>query len=133
MTPDPEDTLGTFPHLVMTLASSAMQQLGKLVRPGTGHAEVDLAGAQVSIDLLEMLAAKTRGNLDAAETRLLNEMLTALRLNYVETAQAEAAKKSPPPEAAPATPPPAAEQPPETDTPSKGDEDDKRRFHKSYG
>lgn len=122
--------LGTFPQLVMMLATSAMQQLGKLVHPGTGRTEVDLDGAQFSIDVLEMLAVKTKGNLDGPETRLLNETLTALRLNYVETAQAEAAKPSAPPAA---TPPPAAETPPNTDAPPKGDEDDRRRFHKSYG
>ncbi len=121
--------LGTFPQLVMMLATSAMQQLGKLVQPGTGRTEVDLDGAQFSIDVLEMLAVKTKGNLGGSETRLLNETLTALRLNYVETAQAEAAK----PPASSATPSPAPETPTTAEAPPKGDEDDKRRFHKSYG
>ena len=124
---------GAFPQLVMMLATSAMQHLGKLVHPETGHTDVDLDAAQFSIDLLEMLAAKTRGNPEPAEIRLLNETLTALRLNYVETAQAEDAKKSAPPPAASTTPPPAAETPPKTATPPTEDEDDKRRFHKSYG
>lgn len=80
-----------FLNLVMMFGSTAMQQLGKLVNPATGKTEVDLDGAQMSIDILAMLKAKTEGHLDATEARMLTETLSALQLNYVETAAAQPA------------------------------------------
>lgn len=77
-----------FTHLIMSLASSAMQHMGKLVSPVTGKSEVNLEAAQSTVDVIEMLQAKTRGNLDGEESRFLTQTLTALRLNYVETASA---------------------------------------------
>ena len=75
-----------FLNLVMMLSSSAMQQLGKLVNPVTQKTEVNLEGAQVSIEMLVMLKEKTKGNLDDEETKMLNDILTSLQMNYVETA-----------------------------------------------
>ena len=75
-----------FLNLVMMLSSSAMQQLGKLVNPVTQKTEVNLEGAQVSIEMLVMLREKTQGNLDDEETKMLNDILTSLQMNYVETA-----------------------------------------------
>ena len=67
------------------LAMSAIQQMGKLVDPGTGKAEINLEAAKATIDMLDMLEARTRGNLDAEETRLLKDTLMSLKMNYVET------------------------------------------------
>ena len=74
-----------FMHLISMLAMSAIQQMGKLVNPGTGKAEINLEAAQATIDILDMLAARTQGNLDAEETRLLKDTLMSLKMNYVET------------------------------------------------
>jgi len=74
-----------FMHLVSMLAMSAIQQMGKLVNPGSGKAEINLEAAQATIDMLDMLEARTRGNLDAEETRLLKDTLMSLKMNYVET------------------------------------------------
>ena len=74
-----------FMHLVSMLAMSAIQQMGKLVDPGTGKAEINLEAAQATIDMLDMLEARTRGNLDAEETRLLKDTLMSLKMNYVES------------------------------------------------
>jgi len=120
-----------FMNLVMMLASSAMQQMGKLVNPMTQKTEVNLEGAQVTIDLLTMVQTKTKGNLDKDEEKMLTDLLTSLQLNYVSTAEAAAAgKKEAPaveqPAAAASTPPPAS-PPPGTDT--KKDP----KFRKSYG
>ena len=120
-----------FMNLVMMLASSAMQQLGKLVNPMTQKAEVNLEGAQITIDLLTMVQTKTKGNLDKDEEKMLTDLLTSLQLNYVSTAEAAAAgKKEAPaaeqPAAAASTPPPPS-PPPDTD--AKKDP----KFRKSYG
>lgn len=76
-----------FANLVMMLSSSAMQQLGKLVNPLTNKTEVSLEGARMTIDMLEMLKAKTEGNLDAEEAKMMKEILSTLQINYVETSQ----------------------------------------------
>jgi len=89
-----------FSQLVLMFHAAAMQQMGKLKNPMTDKIERDLGAAQGSIDILEMLRTKTRGNLDVDETRLLDQVLRELRLNYVD----EANKKEP-------APPPAAEGP----------------------
>ena len=121
-----------FMNLVMMLASSAMQQLGKLVNPMTNKTEVNLDGAQVTIDLLSMIQAKTKGNLDADEEKMLKDLLTQLQLNYVETSDAMAKrsdKQEPPAAEAPASEPKAP--PP----PTAGSADPKKdpKFRKSYG
>lgn len=81
-----------FISLVTMLSMSVMQQLGKIRNPATGKIEVSLEAAQATIDMLDMLEAKTRGNLDTDEEKLLRDTLSALKLNYVETAQTEKAK-----------------------------------------
>jgi hypothetical protein len=74
-----------FMHLVSMLAMSAIQQMGKLVDPNTGKAEINLEAAQATIDMLDMLEARTRGNLDAEETKLLKDTIMSLKMNYVES------------------------------------------------
>jgi hypothetical protein len=123
-----------FMNLVVMLSATAMQQLGKVVSPMTQKIELDLQGAQATIEMLVMLQAKTQGNLDDEENRLVDQTLSALQLNYVETA--EAAKSAPADsddddeaeeeeEAAPAT------DGDEGDAPAGKDPKDPK-FHKSY-
>ena len=119
-----------FVELVLMLGSSAMQQLGKLMNPMTGKTEVNLEAAQATIDLLDMLKAKTTGNLDRDEARLLSDTLASLQMNYVDTAQGQpAAAPSQPaqPDEAPTQDQqkPAAEAPPPAEPAEK-------KFHKTY-
>ena len=81
-----------FMHLVSMLAMSAIQQMGKLVDPATGKAETNLEAAQATIDMLDMLEARTRGNLDADETKLIKDTLMSLKMNYVETKEMQNAE-----------------------------------------
>ena len=90
-----------FQGLVFSLAAGAMQQMGKTVSPVTGKIEKDLEHAQMSIDMLDMLEAKTRGNLTDNESKLLKQIIGDLKLNYVEElkdSQAAAAKPEEKPE-----------------------------------
>ena len=73
-----------FSQLVISLQMGAMQQMGKVASPITGKIERDLQMAQASIDMLEMLQVKTKGNLSEEETKLLERVLYELRLNYVD-------------------------------------------------
>ena len=54
--PLPEATFSTF---ILSLASSALVQLGEVPNPETGRMEQDLALARHNIDVLEMLRQKT--------------------------------------------------------------------------
>jgi Domain of unknown function (DUF1844) len=74
----------SFSTLVLSLASTALIHLGDSVNPEAGQVKVDLAMARQSIDLLEMLAAKTTGNLDGDEQKLLQSVLTDLRMRFLE-------------------------------------------------
>ena len=75
-----------FLNLVMMLSATVMQQLGKVMNPITNKTELDLQGAQSSIDMLSMLERKSVGNLDDEEARLLKQTLSAVQMNFVETA-----------------------------------------------
>ncbi|NLG35006.1 MAG: DUF1844 domain-containing protein [Lentisphaerae bacterium] len=74
-----------FQGLVISLAAATMQHLGKTMNPVTQKIEKNLEAAQGTIDMLDMLEAKTKGNLDEAEAKLLKGVLAELKLNYVET------------------------------------------------
>ncbi len=125
-TPDAaEMNKALFMQLAMMLSTSAMQQMGKLMNPSTGKAELNLEAAQATIDILAMLEAKTHGNLDRDEERFIKNTLATLQLNFVETAQSTPSK----PEAAPAKPATPTVEPATDATP--GDKEPK--FRKSYG
>jgi hypothetical protein len=132
-----------FLNLVMMLGSTAMQQLGQIASPISGKVDVDLNGAQATIDMLSMLKAKSEGNLDTDEERMLNDTLSALQMNYVEasrsaptTDETDAAES---PEVAPeegveesAAADEDAEPATEVAPPEDGDSKEPK-FHKSYG
>ena len=73
-----------FLQLVLGLQQSAMIGLGKLTHPITQKVEIDLEMARGTIDTLEAIEQRTRGNLDPQEARALKQVLTDLRMNYVE-------------------------------------------------
>ncbi|MFA5928905.1 MAG: DUF1844 domain-containing protein [Candidatus Margulisiibacteriota bacterium] len=89
---EPKELEARFMSLVYTFHQAAMFALGKMANPVTGKVEVDLQQAQNSIDLLDMVLAKTKGNLNDQEERFLRNALQELRLNYVYEAD-EAKKK----------------------------------------
>lgn len=74
-----------FSGLVISLGTSALLHLGIVADPESGEAGApDLALARQTIDTIELLQEKTRGNLDDEEERLLQSLLTELRMRYVE-------------------------------------------------
>ena len=73
-----------FSTFILSLASSALIHLGEAPDPVSGEkAPANLPMAHQSIDLLAMLQEKTKGNLTAEETRLLETLLYDLRMKYV--------------------------------------------------
>lgn len=73
-----------FLQLVLGLQQSAMIALGKLMNPITRSLEKNLEMARDTIDTLEAIEARTRGNLEPDEERVLRQVLTDLRMNYVD-------------------------------------------------
>ena len=84
-----------FRGLVISLAAATMQHLGKTLSPVTNKIEKNLPAAQSTIDMLDMLEAKTKGNLSAGEAKLLKGLLSELKLNYVETMNEKPAEPAP--------------------------------------
>src|SRR5947199_3938493 len=81
-----------FATLVSYLSTTAMFQLGLLPGPGGERIPADFANARRTIDLLEILQQKTRGNLSEDETRMLEDVLYELRLSFVQMTERRARK-----------------------------------------
>ena len=73
-----------FTQLVIMFHAATMQQLGKVKHPVTGIVGKDLPAAQATIDILDMLHARTKGNLSGEEDQLLTKILQDLKLGYVQ-------------------------------------------------
>jgi hypothetical protein len=58
--------------------------MGKIKNPVTDRIERNLEHAKIYIDSLDMLLAKTKGNLSEYEEKFLIETLKDLKLNYVD-------------------------------------------------
>ena len=72
-----------FEHLVQQLYLSAMMQMGAAAPEGQ-RPRVDILGAKQSIDLLGVLAEKTKGNLSQVEDRTLQTVLFEARMAFNE-------------------------------------------------
>ena len=87
----------SFEQLVQSFYMTAMMQLGAATHEGQ-QPQVDILGARQSIDMLAILAEKTKGNLTSSESRLLDSALFELRMAFLEITQAlarSAAAKAP--------------------------------------
>ena len=140
-----------FANMVMQIAQMAAMFLGRVPHPQTGQPVKDLESAQMFIAQLEMLAYKTRGNLDDEEKQLIQQNLIALRMAFVEELRkagipvpehltesaAPAPSPSPAPKVEPAPQPtpataPSATTPPSSATPAPSEEESRKRFTKKY-
>lgn len=78
-----------FGQFALSLATSAALQLGLAPHPETNKPEQNLPLAKQTIDILAMLEEKTQGNLTEQETRLLQQLVSDLKLRYVEISQSK--------------------------------------------
>ena len=86
-----------FDRLVQSLYMTAAVQMGA----GTGPNEqprIDIIGARQSIDMLNVLEEKTKGNLTEEEKRLLQNALFDLRMSFLEITNAIANSAQRPPQ-----------------------------------
>lgn len=73
-----------FISLIYMFQMQTMVQMGKIPNPMTQKIEKELEAAQVTIDMLDMLREKTKGNLSAEESKFLEQSLADLKLNFVD-------------------------------------------------
>lgn len=87
----------SFEQIVHSVYMTALMQLGGATPEGQ-QPQVDILGARQSVDMLGVLAEKTKGNLTPEESRLLDNALFELRMGFLEITQAlarSAAAKAP--------------------------------------
>ncbi len=75
--PTPPVSFSTF---LVSLASSALAHLGEVSNPAA--TPVDIALARQTMELIDMLAEKTKGNLDEDEASLMGALQKELRERY---------------------------------------------------
>ena len=87
-----------FEHIVQSFYLSAIMAMGAGTEPGQ-KPRIDIVGARQSIDMLEVLENKTRGNLDEKELRLVQGIRFELRMMFLELTSAigKPAPQAPPP------------------------------------
>jgi hypothetical protein len=74
----------SFPLIAATFGTQAMLALGQIPNPLDGKTEVRLDLAKHAIEMLAILEQKTKGNLAADETAMLEGVLHQLRMAFVE-------------------------------------------------
>lgn len=73
-----------FTNFVISLSTSALFHFGDFPEYEGGKAEKNLPAAKQTIDILDMLHEKTKGNLDENEAGLIQGILYELKMRYVK-------------------------------------------------
>jgi hypothetical protein len=74
----------SFTNFVLSLSTSALFHFGDFPDQDGGKTEKNLPAAKQTIDILDMLNEKTKGNLDENENQLIQGVLYELKLRYVK-------------------------------------------------
>jgi hypothetical protein len=74
----------TFSTFVLSLNTAALVHLGEIPDPLTNKKQVNLTLAKQTIDTLEMLKEKTKGNLSLDEEKLLQSIIYELKLKFLK-------------------------------------------------
>jgi hypothetical protein len=138
-----------FVQFVMIQVQNIFYVLGRIPSPDGRPMEPNLETGKILIDQLEMIQAKTGGNLSPQESAILDDALKNVRLAFVEVSGGTPASMMPKsnlpefplededaaPETAPAPPsekPNAAAPAPAAAKPAE-DHENKKKFSKTYG
>ena len=137
-----------FVQFVMVQAQNILYVLGRIPTPEGERLPPNLQAAKMMIDHLELIKAKTEGNLNAQEAKILTEALQQVQLAFVEASGGTPAAMMP--DRGPQvdmsaleeemledepTPSPAAasKQVPQASPTPSVPEEDKKKYFKSYG
>src|SRR5438477_6308891 len=129
-----------FAQLVLQQSNMALMFLGKVAHPESGKVVQDVEAAPLFIDQLEMLEAKTKGNLSKDEETLLKQTLMTLRLNFVQAVESSAPAQPPKRETPQETTPPTPVSPDQSTAqtgsepapPVPEDDEHRKKFTKKY-
>ncbi len=138
-----------FVQFVMVQAQNILYVLGRIPTPEGERLPPNLQAAKMMIDHLELIKAKTEGNLNSQETKILTEALQQVQLAFVEASGGTPAAMMPDRgpqvdmsaleeemlEDEPATnsPAPTAKASSPASSPPTSPEEDKKKYFKSYG
>jgi hypothetical protein len=138
-----------FVQFVMVQVQNIYYVLGRIPSPDGRPMQPNLEAGKILIDQLEMIEAKTQGNLSAQESAILDDALKNVRLAFVEVSGGTPASmmpKSSLPEfplededaladepAPPAAEKPKAATPPPAAAPKPEEGENKKKFTKTYG
>lgn len=73
-----------FSNFIISLSTSALFHFGDFPEYEGGKAEKNLPAAKQTIDILDMIHEKTKGNLDANEAGLIQGVLYELKMRYIK-------------------------------------------------
>jgi hypothetical protein len=90
--PSPHLDLTTF---FLSISSAAFIGLGIASPDGQSAPQTDMEFAKQNIDLLELMAEKTKGNRTPEEDQLIEQLLFETRLRYVDRQRELATQKKP--------------------------------------
>jgi len=76
-----------FSTFVFSLATGSLINMGLAPDPTTNQVQKNLDLARQNIELLALIKEKTKGNLTAEEDKLLENLLTEVRLRFVEASK----------------------------------------------
>jgi len=82
-----------FSMFLQSLAQQGLMQMGLIPWPH-GQRELALDAARDTIDILELLKKKTKGNLGPEEQKLMDTVVNELKLSFVEVQQAIARSRA---------------------------------------
>ena len=138
-----------FVQFVMVQVQYIYYVLGRIPSPDGRPMQPNLEAGKILIDQLEMIEAKTGGNLSAQESAILDDALKNVRLAFVEVSGGTPASMMPKTnmpefpledevaladEPAPRAPEkPKAATPPPAAAPKPEDTENKKKFTKTYG
>ena len=73
----------TFSMFIQSLGHQTFMCLGLIPWPSSNKIKVDLQQARETIDILQILREKTKGNLDVDEDKMFENLLYELRMRFV--------------------------------------------------
>lgn len=90
--PASETASQTFPPVdfsmfILSLSTSVLFHLGEIPDPQTKKTQKNLELAKHTIDIIDMLNKKTKGNLTEGETKLTENILYDLKMRYVNASK----------------------------------------------
>ena len=137
-----------FVQFVMVQAQNILYVLGRIPTPEGERLPPNLQAAKMMIDHLELIKAKTEGNLNSQETKILTEALQQVQLAFVEASGGTPAGMMPDrgpqvdmsaleeemlEDESSAPSPSTSSAPAASSAPAPAPEEDKKKYFKSYG